>query len=340
MDDPLYPFDRTSEADVREEILAPMIRSLGYRTGTENDIIREQSLRYPKSFLGTKNPLKDPDLRGRADYILEANRTVRWVLEAKAPGVEVDQDAVEQAWTYANHPEVRAVYFVLCNGRELSVFRTHSGPQVPPLMTLAYSEFESKFNVLRSLLSPDSVKRDFPSEALSNEGSLAPGLRSFARITCGLISYSYCSINDPMLAQLQVAIVGGSVEPSDDGTLIVFAQTQSMLKSYQLLNEKFGLDKFEMKSKVRTLSTNPTTPDQFEYERRILIPAGEQLLNFKSGRQNRLSFNLSGGVKAFASGSLQGSRFGGAFTSILDFDSNAVQMPKITVAGQFYVDLS
>ena len=61
---------------------------------------------------------KDPLLRGKADYILEASGKVRWVIEAKAPDVQIDIDAIEQAWSYASHAEIRAVYFVLSNGKE------------------------------------------------------------------------------------------------------------------------------------------------------------------------------------------------------------------------------
>ena len=37
-------------------------------------------------------------------------------------------DVIEQAGTYSNHPEVRAIYFVISNGRTLTVFRTTDGP--------------------------------------------------------------------------------------------------------------------------------------------------------------------------------------------------------------------
>ena len=121
---PPLPFVRMGEADVREEVLAPLVRLLGYRTGTKFDIIRKQSLRYPKVFLGRKNPTKDAELRGKADYLLEVAGRARWVLEAKAPGIEIDIDSIEQAWTYANHADVRVVYFALCNGLELQVFAT------------------------------------------------------------------------------------------------------------------------------------------------------------------------------------------------------------------------
>ena len=45
--------------DVREEILAPLLSYLGYKTGTPSNIIREQSLRYPRAFIGKKNTRKE-----------------------------------------------------------------------------------------------------------------------------------------------------------------------------------------------------------------------------------------------------------------------------------------
>ncbi|MBU6475326.1 MAG: hypothetical protein KGQ70_05120, partial [Alphaproteobacteria bacterium] len=52
MDFPAFDFSTLSEADIREEIVAPLLKSLGYRSGTENNIIREQTLRYPHISLG------------------------------------------------------------------------------------------------------------------------------------------------------------------------------------------------------------------------------------------------------------------------------------------------
>ena len=90
---PPLPFDELNEADVREEILAPLLRALGYRSGTDANVIREQSLRYPRIFLGRKDAAKDPELRSKADYILEVKRLVRWVIEAKAPSAAIsDQE--------------------------------------------------------------------------------------------------------------------------------------------------------------------------------------------------------------------------------------------------------
>ena len=49
-----YNFDCLIETDIREEIISPLLRLLNYRSGTENNIIREQSLNYPHMFLGRK----------------------------------------------------------------------------------------------------------------------------------------------------------------------------------------------------------------------------------------------------------------------------------------------
>ena len=155
-------FHNLNETDIREEVITPLVRALGYRSGTKNNIIREQSLRYPRIFLGRKKKNKDPVLRGIADYILEVDNSVRWVIEAKAPDVEIDLDSIEQAYTYANHPEVRAVYFVLSNGKHLNVYHTHSAPGSDPLLSITYEEFNDKFQIISNVLSPESIKRDFP----------------------------------------------------------------------------------------------------------------------------------------------------------------------------------
>jgi hypothetical protein len=43
-------------------------------------------LRYPRQFLGRKNPHKDPQLRGKADYIFERAKQVAVGYRSKAAG--------------------------------------------------------------------------------------------------------------------------------------------------------------------------------------------------------------------------------------------------------------
>ena len=56
-------FTGLNEADIREEVIAPLIRTLGYRSNTEHNVTREWPLRYPYNYLGRKNPKKDPFCR-------------------------------------------------------------------------------------------------------------------------------------------------------------------------------------------------------------------------------------------------------------------------------------
>jgi hypothetical protein len=114
-----HSVDGFGEADVREEIITPLLHRLGYKAGSRANIIREQPLRYPKEYLGHKKPRRDPPLRGRADYILDVDGLVRWTIEAKAPNALISVDDIEQAYSYARHPEVRAVFFAIINGAEL-----------------------------------------------------------------------------------------------------------------------------------------------------------------------------------------------------------------------------
>ena len=154
-------FEGMNEADVREEFVTPLLRRLGYRSGFKHNIVREQSLRYPRSSLGRKKR-SDPMLRGKADYICEANGRIRWVIEAKAPSESLGIDEAEQAYTYARHPEVRAVYFCLTNGHEFVVYRTDESPDAGPVLTVDYDDFPAGFSRIESLLSPAAVVRDHP----------------------------------------------------------------------------------------------------------------------------------------------------------------------------------
>ena len=83
-------FDTMNETDVREVIVRPLIERLGYRHATD--------------------PQKDPPLMGRADYICEVVSFGRWVVEVKSPAEALCQDVVEQAHTYASHPEIAASF--------------------------------------------------------------------------------------------------------------------------------------------------------------------------------------------------------------------------------------
>ena len=331
------PFEKLNETDVREEVIAPLLCRLGYKTGGENNIIREQSLRYPRISLGRKDPKKDPELRGKADYILEVGGRLRWVIEAKAPEVAIDVDAIEQAWTYANHPEIRAIYFVLCNGRTLWVFRTAHGPDAEALLSLIYEEFDTSFQLLTNSLSPEALVRDFPSVEVDVGLPIAPGLRSLARITNGVIRYEHNSLNLVLLNELQVGITYGAVERGETGKLIAFLKTLVPSRSLQQLNERLGLAQFEMISEDTELSTDFHDPTVFCYRNTIILPVGEEILDLTTWRRIKVPMNITCDVTAKAQGVYRERLFSGAFESFTRYHQFDLDL---TLSGSFEVHLA
>ena len=154
LDDPNFKEDA-----VREELLAPIIRRLGYSPTGRARVIRSKALTHPYVRIGTKkHPVSIvPDYTflydGKAILVLDAKRPTEGVL---APA------NVEQAYSYAIHPEIRCRHFALCNGRELSIFDVET---IEPVVVLKVERVEEdwekyiKFLTPRFLLEP--VLRNF-----------------------------------------------------------------------------------------------------------------------------------------------------------------------------------
>ena len=330
------PFEKMNETDVREEVIAPLIRLLGYRSGTECHVIREQSLKYPKLYLGRKDGKKDPELRGKADYILEVEGRLRWVIEAKAPEVPLGKDQIEQAWSYANHPEVRSIYFALCNGRELVIYRTVHGPDAAAVLSISYERLDVDWQKLENLLGPQALRRDFPNIELDVGLPIAPGLRSIARITNGVIRYERSSVRLTVLTELQHSILDGAVERSEDGKLVAFLRTSGPSRTIQALNERLGLDAFEMVCSDAQLSIDPSLPSKFMYENVITIPAGERLLDLSIWREVQLPQAMRCKIRAEANGSYHAGVFAGAFHTTMVY----IGQLTICLSGTFEIHIA
>lgn len=331
------PFDDMNEADVRADVLDPLVRALGYRKGSEFEVVRELSLRYPKVFLGRKDLKKDPVLRGKADYMLEVRSLLRWVLEAKSPSGPITIDDVEQAYTYAAHPEVRAEYFVLSNGRTLQIFRTRDSPTVGPLISVDYDELDAKLATLTNVLGPAAMERDCVPVVADLGVPLGPGLRSVERLLGGEIRYLVSSVPDPMLRELLVSVSDGGVERNEDGQLVAFLRTRVGMRSFQELNERLGLDAFEMVSDDSKLSDDPQHPTVLSYSASFTFPKGEKFLNFATWQERHLPFEMQIAVSAIACGHLEDGRFVGKFTSELTPTAPGVKMPAVKLEGAFWV---
>lgn len=143
------------EDAVREVIIAPIISRLGYHPIGENTVIRSKTLDHPFVYVGTrKHPVKIIP-----DYTLYSNGKPVLILDAKSPTESIASRAnVQQAYSYAIHPEIQVDHFSLCNGKRLVLYSTNN---LEPLLDISFEEFElrwediEKFFLPKCLLQPE-----------------------------------------------------------------------------------------------------------------------------------------------------------------------------------------
>lgn len=331
-----FDFNRMNETDVRENVVAPLLRELGYRHSSENDIITEQTLRYPKAFVGRKNTKKDPVLRGKADYLLEVEKRLRWVIEVKAPDGELGIDEIEQAYTYAAHPEVRAIFFALTNGLELRLFLTQHGPEAPEVFRASYENLENEFQSLENILSPASLKRDFPDFVLDVGKPLASGLRSFAKILHGKITYTDNSLNNVQFKGMNFFVSEGFVQRSATGGLLAYIKPESPFQQLQEINKLLGLEVFEVFSDEEAISSNPEESTVFTSDLDYTIPRGTPLYDFTKGTSSISPIDIPVQTRTVAHGCLRNGNFTGTFEV---FFRMSILLTPMNMSGTFEMKL-
>jgi len=154
LDDPDF-----EENGVREVIITPLLKELGYSSFGRNRIIRNKSFRNPIVRVGSTSK----KLLNIPDYVLEVNRNFSWVLDAKNPNENITEGKnVEQAYFYAIHPEIRVKYYALCNGKEFALFEI---TKKEPILYFLLIELDDNLETLKKYLSPDSfIEKDILSE--------------------------------------------------------------------------------------------------------------------------------------------------------------------------------
>lgn len=267
------------EQDVREGIIAQLLERLGYEKGTQNDIRRELKLEYDKEIFGRPKKTDKP-LKSFPDYILEIDKTWRWVIEAKPPTDPIGKAEVWQAYSYAKHHKVRAVLYCVCNGKELHIFRTDYLPEAALIRGFKYEEFESEFDTIKNILSPDSVRRTWPKIEIDTGKPLGLGLGSFLRITGGKFTYDHIRYNHPLLrhqtppllGDLNYTIVSGFIERNSEGKLLAMVAIRNPSIEAQRISETLGIDKMLLWSVDNEISSNPDQPTIFSYKAKYTMP--------------------------------------------------------------------
>lgn len=162
------PREQWTEADVREEFIAPLLRLLGYEKDSDYDINRESQHLLSKPFImiGSK--------RQKLDYALLVRRRAFWILEAKRPDPpEIPIEAVFQAHFYAMHPEVSCRYFGVCNGRVFTLYDLRTlDESYQPLLKMEAQELPLRFDELYGLIGAPALVKHLKARALEDARSL------------------------------------------------------------------------------------------------------------------------------------------------------------------------
>ena len=177
--------EKMNEADVRANILDPIINRLGYDFGAEFYVERERPLRYPYTQVGHKSAKDLP--AGACDYICGIDgRRGAFALEAKRGSHALSLGDLEQAHSYAAHPAIRAEFFVISNGHEVRIYKTLGGPEDEAIVSIQNCDLENKFYQIQAILAPDALMKYAAVEYDIGE-PLAKGLGSQHQIVRGFI---------------------------------------------------------------------------------------------------------------------------------------------------------
>lgn len=345
-----------NETDVREEIAAPLLVSLGYKRGTSNDIARELSLTYERQFLGRKKPT-DPPLRGRADYVLTVVGAGRWVLETKAPHEPIDFDAIEQAISYARHPEVSASYSVILNGVRLTVHHTSQASIETPLVDLPVSDPETLAEELSSLLSPAAIRRDCSPPVVDLRKPLAAGLRSRAEICGGEIHHeefrwssnfqlpseqvNYLNEMCRRLSGFRVAVTGGIVRRDDESRIrarLTWSMPHDELVRFAIDKKLMDVEYLALGNEISAVCETPTV---FDVIGEVEVSEGETLFNIMHWDTESAGVAMKMRYAGQATGYISDFVFRGAFTAQYYCDFPALPLLQIGMetVGTFRVKI-
>lgn len=136
------------EDSVREEIVAPILRKVGYTPAGELKVQRSKTLIHPFVKIGSK----DHKVNIVPDYTLYFQDKPLLILDAKSPDEKlIGSENTEQAYSYAIHPEIRCEHYALCNGKMLVTFHIN---EFEPLAQLPIQSVNERWEDFYKQLHP------------------------------------------------------------------------------------------------------------------------------------------------------------------------------------------
>ncbi|GMB82869.1 hypothetical protein NN6n1_36520 [Shinella zoogloeoides] len=287
-----------NEAEVRFHIIDPIVRALGY-PGEGSYLKLEEKLNYPYFFIGRKNKKKDLPL-GFPDYragVLGGRGC--FIIEAKAAGVGISNEEVEQGHSYAAHAEVKASYFILCNGTELRVYETFSGPASSPILALHVGEINERFYQIENILSPVKLERHCR-KIYDLDLSLGCGLPSSVKIRDGIYGmelwdYRIFINEQDMTAQVkpnftaldqqlsllqenfELRVGDGRVHRDADGRISASMSFVGATKNNDAAMKLIGVDRLTFSTSEKFISDKADEPTVWESTADFGVPKGTPL---------------------------------------------------------------
>lgn len=154
------------EDSVREDIIAPLLKELGFEAKKSiGGLTLKRSVALTSdTYLATK-PIKAKDLI-IPDYVLYIDGKPHCVLDVKKPNVDINSKSKSerQAFYYAINPKMQSPFYALCNGRSLTLYQTSNQELI--LEIDLNTELNSKFELLKQyLITPiASLRQDISSD--------------------------------------------------------------------------------------------------------------------------------------------------------------------------------
>jgi len=334
------PFETMNETDVREAILRPLLHDLGWKLGTTANIRTEITLSYRKRFLGHAKDT-DPDLVGRADYICDLVGVARWIVEAKAPSHPLTQYDVNQAHSYASHPEVNATYFLLCNGREFRLYQTSY--IVEPILAFPHHDLPMQWTELLKVLSPAALMNRHaspfsPRAKLEKDpgSALAPGWAPQARVMGGWLLFkgvveadaSKMSILSQAIGR-RGTIVGEYAYRTLQSHIRLDLQVVHATTAIDELSNLMGLSQYSLECADPTVSDDVLHPTIFTGQIKGIIPETADLSGIPGVPQGaRLPWPISFVIDARAVGFLNNHTLKGTFEYQVYYDVDLRLVPE------------
>lgn len=155
------------EDSVREDIIAPLLKELGFESKkSQEGLTLKRSIKLTSdTILGSNKSIKSKDLI-IPDYVLYIDGKPHCVLDAKKPNVDINSKSKSerQAFYYAINPKMQSPFYALCNGRSLTLYQTSNQELI--LEIDLNTELNSKFELLKQyLITPiASLRQDISSD--------------------------------------------------------------------------------------------------------------------------------------------------------------------------------